>query len=190
MLNLKDPSLLKTQKLYRRSVGDRLSGHYRCDEPGNGEVVATTANGNAADAERAVEAAAEAFKTWSRTPAKQRAVLLRNWFNLLMANADDLGAIMTAEQGKPLFESIGEVGYGASFIEYYAEESKRVMGATIPTIANDRRLQTYKQPDWCRRLYYAVEFPERNDCPQGRPCPGRRMHDRYQTGNRDSVVGT
>ena len=146
MLNLKDPTLLKTQNFIGGEWVAGGAGTIDVTNPANGAIVATTANGDAADATRAVEAAAEAFKVWSRMPAKQRAVLLRNWFNLLMANADDLGAIMTAEQGKPLAESIGEVGYGAGFIEYYAEESKRVMGATIPTISNDRRLQTYKQP--------------------------------------------
>ncbi|MCJ7591834.1 MAG: aldehyde dehydrogenase family protein, partial [Woeseiaceae bacterium] len=146
MLKLKDPTLLKTQNYIDGEWVVGGAGVIKVTNPANGEIVATTANGNAADATRAVEAAAEAFKTWSRIPAKQRAVLLRDWFNLLMANADDLGAIMTAEQGKPLAESIGEVGYGAGFIEYYAEESKRFKGATIPTISNDRRLQTYKQP--------------------------------------------
>ncbi len=146
MLNLNDPTLLRTQNYIDGEWVDGGAGTIDVTNPANGEIVATTANGDAADAARAVEAAAEAFKTWSQIPAKQRAVLLRNWFNLLMENADDLGAIMTAEQGKPLAESIGEVGYGAGFIEYYAEESKRVTGATIPTIANDRRLQTYKQP--------------------------------------------
>jgi succinate-semialdehyde dehydrogenase/glutarate-semialdehyde dehydrogenase len=146
MLKLKDPTLLKTQNYINGEWVPGSAGTIDVTNPANGKIVTKTANGNAADATRAVEAAAEAFKTWSQIPAKQRAVILRNWFNLLMANADDLGAIMTAEQGKPLAESIGEVGYGASFIEYYAEESKRFKGATIPTIAGDRRLQTYKQP--------------------------------------------
>lgn len=146
MLKLKDPSLLKSNNYIDGEWVAGGAGIIDVINPANGTVVATTANGDAADAERAVEAAADAFEAWSRTPAKQRAVLLRNWFNLLLENADDLGAIMTAEQGKPLFEAVGEIGYGAGFIEYYAEESKRVMGDTIPTIANDRRLQTYKQP--------------------------------------------
>ncbi|MBT8066199.1 MAG: NAD-dependent succinate-semialdehyde dehydrogenase [Gammaproteobacteria bacterium] len=146
MLTLKDPSLLRSHNFIAGEWVAGGAGFIDVTNPANGEVVVTTANGDVADATRAVEAAAVAFETWSRVPAKQRAVLLRNWFNLLMENADDLGAIMTAEQGKPLFESVGEIAYGASFIEYYAEECKRVMGDTIPTISNDRRLQTYKQP--------------------------------------------
>jgi len=146
MLTLKDPSLLRTRNFIDGEWVSGGAGTIDVTNPANGELVTKTANGDAADATRAVEAAATAFKSWSRVPAKQRAVLLRDWFNLLMANAEDLGAIMTAEQGKPLYESIGEIAYGASFIEYYAEECKRVMGDTIPTISNDRRLQTYKQP--------------------------------------------
>ena len=146
MLTLKDKSLLRSQNFINGEWASGGAGTIDVTNPANGEIVITTANGDAADAERAVLAAAEAFKSWSRVPAKERAVLLRAWFNLLMENADDLGAIMTAEQGKPLFESVGEVAYGASFIEYYAEESKRYKGDTIPTISNDRRLQTYKQP--------------------------------------------
>lgn len=146
MLNLKDPSLLRTQNFVNGEWVNGSAGSLPVTNPANGEIVATVANGDGGDATRAVEAAEIAFHSWRRIPAKQRAVVLRNWFNLLLENADDLGAIMTAEQGKPLAESIAEVGYGAGFIEYYAEESKRVCGATIPTIANDRRFQTYKQP--------------------------------------------
>ena len=146
MLTLKDPALLRNQNYINGEWVAGGAGTIDVTNPSTGEIVTTTANGDAADAERAVEAAAEAFLTWSRMPAKQRAVLLRDWYNLLMSHAEDLGVIMTAEQGKPLFESVGEIAYGASFIEYYAEECKRYMGATIPTISNDRRLQTYKQP--------------------------------------------
>ena len=125
MLNLKDPTLLKTQNFIDGEWVAGGAGTVDVTNPANGELVASVANGDAADAAKAVETAAVAFESWSRVPAKQRAVLLRNWFNLLMENADDLGAIMTAEQGKPLAESVGEVGYGAGFIEFYAEESKR-----------------------------------------------------------------
>ncbi len=146
MLTLKDESLLRTHNFIDGEWVTGGAGTIDVTNPATGEVVVTTANGDANDAEHAVLAAADAFETWRRVPAKERAVLLRNWFNLMMENADDLGAIMTAEQGKPLFESVGEIAYGASFIEYYAEECKRFKGDTIPTIANDRRLQTYKQP--------------------------------------------
>ena len=106
MLKLKDATLLKSQNYIDGVWVDGGAGNIDVTNPANGEIVVSTANGDAADAVRAVEAAAKAFKGWSRTPAKQRAIVLRDWFNLLMENAEDLGAIMTAEQGKPLFESI------------------------------------------------------------------------------------
>lgn len=146
MLNLKDPSLLKAQNYINGRWVDGAAGTVDVTNPANGESVATIANGDAADAARAVEAASAAFKGWSRLTAKVRAGILRDWFNLINENADDLGAIMTAEQGKPLAEAVGEIGYGAAFIEYYAEECKRFNGAVIPTVAADRRLMTYKQP--------------------------------------------
>ena len=116
MLKLNDLSLLKTQNHIDGQWLDGSAGTLDVTNPANGEVVATIANGNGADAERAVEAAHAAFPRWSRTPAKTRAGLLRKWFELIMENADDLGALMTAEQGKPVAEAIGEVKYGASWI--------------------------------------------------------------------------
>ena len=95
---------------------------------------------------RAIEAAKDAFTDWSRRPAKERSNLMRGWYDLIMANVDDLGALMTAEQGKPLAEAKGEVVYAASFIEWFAEEAKRVYGDTIPSPWKDRRLVVIKQP--------------------------------------------
>lgn len=146
MLNLKDHNLLKSKNYINGKWKKGGAGKFDVINPSTNNKVITVANGDATDATKAVESAASAFKSWSIMPAKERAVLLKGWFNLLMQNSDDLGAILTAEQGKPLIESIGEVCSGAAFIEYYAEESKRVLGSTIPTVSNDRRLQTYKQP--------------------------------------------
>ena len=95
---------------------------------------------------RAIEAAKDAFSDWSQRPAKERSNLMRRWYDLIMANVDDLGALMTAEQGKPLAEAKGEVAYAASFIEWFAEEAKRVYGDTIPSPWKDRRLVVIKQP--------------------------------------------
>jgi len=146
MYVLKDSKLLRTQNYIN---GVWISGDDQkiaVTNPSNSEVIAKVSNAKVSDAVLAVEAAAIAFSSWSRLPAKERAILLRRWYELILENADDLGALMTLEQGKPLNEAIGEVKYGAGFIEYYAEESKRVMGDIIPTIADDRRLMTYKQP--------------------------------------------
>ena len=113
--------------------------------PATGETVAEVADGPKEQAELAVEAAHRSFASWSRMSAKERSSVLRRWHDLILENAEDLAALMTWEQGKPLAESLTEIKYGAGFIEYYAEEAKRIFGATIPTIAPERRLQTYKQ---------------------------------------------
>jgi succinate-semialdehyde dehydrogenase/glutarate-semialdehyde dehydrogenase len=145
MLELKDQALFRNQNYINGQWVSGGAGQLAVVNPSNQAVIAETSDASADDASVAVEAAAAAFENWSKTPAKARAVLLRKWFDLIMANAEDLATLMTAEQGKPLAEAIGEISYAAGFIEFYAEECKRMMGDTIPTIAADRRLQTYKQ---------------------------------------------
>ncbi|MEX0963870.1 MAG: NAD-dependent succinate-semialdehyde dehydrogenase [Pseudohongiellaceae bacterium] len=145
-MKLQDSSLFRTENFVNGEWVAGGSGHIEIFNPANGELIAKTVDGNADDARVAVEAAATAFESWSKLTAKERSAYLRRWYELILLNADDLGALMTAEQGKPLAEAIGEVKYGAGFIEFYAEECKRVMGDIIPTVANDRRLQVYKQP--------------------------------------------
>jgi succinate-semialdehyde dehydrogenase/glutarate-semialdehyde dehydrogenase len=169
MLKLNDPALLKTQNYVNGQWIDGAAGTFDVSNPANGEIVTSVADGSADDATAAVVAARKAFLEWRRTPAKTRAVLLRKWFNLVTENAHDLGVIMTAEQGKPLAEAIGEVHYGAAFIEYYAEESKRVMGDVIPTIANDRRLMTYKQPVGVVGVITPWNFPTAMICRKAGP---------------------
>ena len=146
MTKLEDPTLFKTENYVNGKWIGGSADYIEVLNPANGTLVAKTVNGSAENARDAVEAAAVAFKSWSRMPAKERASYLRKWHDLILENADDLGALMTAEQGKPISEAIGEVKYGAGFIEFYAEECKRVMGDIIPTVANDRRLLVYKQP--------------------------------------------
>ena len=146
MLELKDKSLLSNKNYINSQWIPGGAGSFKVFNPANGLEVATVANADTEDAISAVEAASNAFGQWSKMTAKERANILRVWYDLIIENADDLAAIMTAEQGKPLAEAIGEVKYGAAFIEFCAEESKRVMGSVIPTTANERRMQTYKQP--------------------------------------------
>jgi succinate-semialdehyde dehydrogenase / glutarate-semialdehyde dehydrogenase len=114
--------------------------------PATGELLAQVPNMEAAETHRAIEAAKTAWPGWRRKTAKERANLLRKWYDLMMANVNDLATIMTAEQGKPLAESKGEISYAASFIEWFAEEGKRVYGDTIPSPWNDRRLVVIKEP--------------------------------------------
>ncbi len=114
--------------------------------PATGETVATVADADESVARRAIESAAEAFSSWRQTTAKQRATKLRRWYELILDAEDDLARLMTLEQGKPLNESRGEVKYAASFIEWFAEEAKRVYGDTIPAPLDDRRIVVLKEP--------------------------------------------
>jgi len=142
---LKDPSLLKTDALIN---GEWVKGSQRFDvlDPSNGRKLADVANLGPDDAIRAIAAADAAWPAWRSKTAKERSILLRKWYDLLMANVEDLGRILTAEQGKPYAEAKGEVAYGASFVEWYAEEAKRVNGETLPQFDNNRRLMVLQQP--------------------------------------------
>ena len=115
-------------------------------DPATGKVLGTVPDMGSAEARRAIEAANTAWKSWRQKPAKERSALLRKWYELMLANLEDLGKIMTAEQGKPLAEAKGEVAYAASFIEWFAEEAKRVYGDTIPSPTSDKRLVVIKEP--------------------------------------------
>jgi succinate-semialdehyde dehydrogenase/glutarate-semialdehyde dehydrogenase len=142
---LNDPTLLKTDALIN---GQWVKGSSRFDvhDPATGKKLADVANLKAQDAETAINAANAAWPTWRNKTGKERSILLRKWFELLIANQEDLGRLMTAEQGKPLPEAKGEVAYGASFVEWFAEEAKRVNGETPPQFDNNRRLMVLKQP--------------------------------------------
>ena len=141
---LNDPTLLKTDALIN---GQWVAGTSRFDvnDPATGKKLADVANLGPAEAEAAIAAANTAWGPWKAKTGKERSAILRKWFDLLMANQEDLGRIMTAEQGKPFAEAKGEVAYGASFVEWYAEEAKRVNGETLPQFDNNRRLLVIKQ---------------------------------------------
>jgi succinate-semialdehyde dehydrogenase/glutarate-semialdehyde dehydrogenase len=142
---LKDPSLLKTDALIN---GQWVKGSSRFDvnDPATGLKLADVANLGAKEAEAAIAAANAAWPAWRSKTGKERHAILLKWYQLLMANVEDLGRIMTAEQGKPFLEAKGEVTYGASFVEWFAEEAKRVNGETLPQFDNNRRLMVLKQP--------------------------------------------
>ena len=114
--------------------------------PANDEQIALVPNMGADETNQAIAAAQKAFGTWSKTLAKERSAILRRWYDLMVANADELGALLTREQGKPLAEAKGEILYAASFIEYYAEEAKRIYGETIPSPFADGRIVVIRQP--------------------------------------------
>ncbi|MGZ5272329.1 MAG: NAD-dependent succinate-semialdehyde dehydrogenase [Ramlibacter sp.] len=142
---LNDPALLKTDALID---GRWIKGASRFDvhDPATGAKLADVANLGPAEAEEAIAAANAAWPAWRNKTGKERSILLRKWFDLLMAAQEDLGRLMTAEQGKPFTEAKGEVAYGASFVEWFAEEAKRVNGETLPQFDNNRRLLVLRQP--------------------------------------------
>ena len=146
-MKLRDPDLLRTRCLIDGEWVDAASGAtHAVRNPASGETLGTVPDLGVAETRRAIEAAARAFPAWAARTAKERAVILRRWYELLMANQDDLATLMTAEQGKPLAESQGEIAYAASFIEWFAEEGKRVYGDVIPGHQADKRLLVLRQP--------------------------------------------
>ena len=143
---LNDPTLLKTQAyIDGKWCNADNQATYAVNDPANGEKLADVAKCGSAETRRAIEAADKAMPAWRAKTAKERGFILRNWFNLMLENKDDIATIMTMECGKPLTESHGEVMYAASFIEWFAEEAKRAYGDTIPTHNPTQRLVTIKQ---------------------------------------------
>jgi succinate-semialdehyde dehydrogenase/glutarate-semialdehyde dehydrogenase len=144
---LKDPSLLASQAYVAGEWINADDGTtFAVVNPARGDVIAEVPNLGRAETARAIAAAQAAMKDWAARPAKERAQVMRKWFDLMMANQDDLGVILCAEMGKPLAEAKGEIAYGASFIEWFGEEAKRVYGETIPGHQRDKRLTVIKQP--------------------------------------------
>jgi len=147
MRTLSDPSLLK-QLCYLDGRWLPAEGGQTINvtNPATGEVLGTIPRMGTGETRQAIEAANRAFPAWRTRTAKERAVILRRWFELIMENQEDLAVIMTAEQGKPLAESRGEIAYAASFIEWFAEEGKRLYGDTIPAHGRDKRIVVIKEP--------------------------------------------
>jgi succinate-semialdehyde dehydrogenase / glutarate-semialdehyde dehydrogenase len=147
IVQLKDPALLRTE-CYIGGQWLPADGGATLEvlNPATGRRLGTVPRAGAAETRRAIEAAAEAFPSWARRTAKDRAAILNRWFQLMVANQDDLATLMTAEQGKPLAEARGEVLYAASFIEWFAEEGKRLYGDVIPGHQPDKRLLAIRQP--------------------------------------------
>jgi len=160
IVKLTAPTLFRQQVLIGGEWRDAADGvRFAVHNPANVEIVGHAPRCTAVDVERAIEAAHAAFAVWRATPAKSRAQLLRRWFDLILAHRDDLAAIMVSEQGKPLAEARGEIDYAASFIEWFAEEARRVYGDVVPSPWTDRRLFTLKQPVGVAALITPWNFP-------------------------------
>jgi succinate-semialdehyde dehydrogenase/glutarate-semialdehyde dehydrogenase len=146
-LPLRDLSLFREQAFIAgRWEGGSASPPKQVVNPANGKVIGTVPNMGAAETRRAIDAADKALPDWRARTAKERAQILRKWFELMMANQEDLATLMTIEQGKPLTESRGEIAYAAAFIEWFAEEGKRAYGDVIPGHGRDKRIVVLKQP--------------------------------------------
>ena len=144
---LSDPSLLQTQAFINNQWVDGENGAtFDVSNPARGDVIAQVADLSRADLARAIDGAEAAQKKWAALTAKERCNILRNWYNLMMEHQSDLAMILTAEMGKPLAEAMGEISYGASFVEFFAEEAKRNYGETIPGHQADKRITVIKQP--------------------------------------------
>jgi succinate-semialdehyde dehydrogenase / glutarate-semialdehyde dehydrogenase len=146
-VQLHDPKLFR-QACYIDGAWVQSSSHQAIDvdNPATGEVIGTVPRLGRLETRQAIEAAERAFPAWRKKTAKERAGIMRRWFDLMMANQDDLAKLMTTEQGKPLTESRGEVAYAASFLEWFGEEAKRVYGDTIPPHQADKRIVVLKEP--------------------------------------------
>lgn len=142
--HLQDPSLLRNQA-YINGAWVTAATQFAVTNPADGSTLGTVPNMGAEETENAIQAAQSAFPAWAAKTGKERAIIMRTWFDLIIAHADDLAALMTAEQGKPLIESKGEVIYGASFIEWFAEEAKRVSGDVLASTWSDKRTLAIKQ---------------------------------------------
>ena len=144
---LSDNNLLKTSCLIDGEWTGADSGQtFAVSNPATGALIATVPDCGVDETRRAIEAAADVFPEWRSKTAKERSAILRSWFDLVVEHSEDLAQLMTAEQGKPLAEARGEITYGASFIEWFAEEAKRVYGDVIPAPLNDRRYVVIRQP--------------------------------------------
>ncbi len=159
-LQLKDPKLFREQCYVDGGWADADNRKtIAVSNPATGEVLGSVPRMGAQEAKRAVEAAERAWPAWRAKTAKERAVILRKWFDLMMASQEDLAQILTAEQGKPLAEARGEIAYGASFIEWFAEEAKRAYGDMIPPHQADKRILVMKQPIGVCALITPWNFP-------------------------------
>src|SRR5690606_5862416 len=145
-LQLKDVRLLKRKGyIDGKWVDADAGGSFAVTNPASGEKIAEVTDMGAAETRRAIDAAQRALPGWRSRPAKERGAVLRKWYDLILAHAEDLALLMTTEQGKPLAEARGEVAYGASFVEWFAEEGRRAYGDVIPTISPAGRLLAFKQ---------------------------------------------
>ena len=171
-LNISDKELLQSKAYINGKWVDSNDGEtFPVTNPATGEVIAEVARCGADETHTAIAAAEDSMREWRKTSVKERAAVLRRWFDLMMEAQDDLATILTAEQGKPIAEAKGEVAYGASYIEWFAEEAKRVYGDVIAAPTTDKRVVVIKQPVGVVACITPWNFPERHADAQDRARP-------------------
>lgn len=175
MLSLKDSSLL-VSRAYVDGVWIPADQRTPVKNPATGAIVAEVADVGIAGARRAIDAAARAQRYWGARTARDRSAILLKWYQLLLDNADDLARILTAEMGKPFLESKGEIAYGASFIEWFAQEGRGGLWGHNPWPSSRQAHSRTQATDWRSSIDHAMELPERNDRAQGRSGSGSWLH--------------
>ena len=189
-LPLKDPTLFRQANYLNGKWVEADNGQtIVVKNPATGEAVGEVPNMGTAETSRAIEAANAAYPAWRAMLAKERGAILRKLSDLMLANADDLAVIMTAEQGKPLAESKGEIVYAASFIDWFADEAKRIYGDTIPQNAKGRRILVLKEPIGVFAAITPWNFPAAMITRKAGPRLGRGLHRRDPPGLADPVLG-
>ena len=191
MIKLNDPILWKERGFIAGAVGGRRfrAKLPRSAIPPMASCSARVPHMGAAETRRAIEAAHAAMPAWAKKTAGERAKIMRKWFDLMIANLDDLAVIMTAEQGKPLAESKGEIAYAASFIEWFAEEGKRIYGDIIPGHQADKRIMVLRQPIGVVAAITPWNFPAAMITRKAAPAHRRRLPDRREARAADAVLG-
>ena len=189
-MNLNDPTLLRTDSYINGAwTAAPANKRFAVTNPATGETIAEVADLGAAETTTAIDAAVPAQKAWAARTAKDRAMVMRRWYEMVLANAEDLAVILTTEMGKPIAEARGEVAYGATFIDWFAEEARRVCGDVMESPIPDKRFLTFKQPVGVFGAHYPVEFSDCDDHPQGLARHRRRVCLRPEACRTDTAVG-
>lgn len=145
-----------------------MTNELKVYNPATGEAIASVAQHTKEQIEDAISRSHKAFKVWAKTSAHERANIIRKWFDLMIEQKERLAKIITEENGKPYQEALGEIAYAAGYIEWYAEEAKRIYGRTIPSHTTNKRLFVTKRTSWSCCGHYTVEFPSAHDHEKGK----------------------
>ena len=185
---LTDPNLLETQAYVNGAWIEGDKGTFDVINPARGDVIAQVSDLSRTQISDAIACAEAAQKKWANWTGKERAVVMRKWFDLMIKHQKDLAIILTAEQGKPLTEAMGEVAYGASFVEFFGEEAKRIYGETIPGHQIDKRISVIKQPIGVASSITPWNFPNAMITRKAAPALSRRLRIHCSPLRTDAII--